>query len=298
MTPTSPVMHHDHRWTLALVLGLAATGCVTQGQHDALSKELAGTREELVATRSQLDKERGFLDATYDESIDFQKELNALRRRVEQLEQDYEVVRMQRDANAAELAALVKDKSKLEASVERMRIALAEQAAREVLAAARIAEYQALLGQFKKLIDAGKLRVKIVDGRMVLQLPSDILFDSGSATVSTDGKEALAEVGRVLATMSGRRFQVEGHTDTVPISTKKYPSNWELGAGRAVAVVNVLVEAGVDVEQVSAASYGQWRPTASNDTDEGKALNRRIEIVLVPDLSSLPGADDLKRLGG
>ena len=291
-------MYATHRFPLPILLGLVFTGCVTQAQHDALAKELSGTREELVSTRSQLDKERGFLDATYDESVDFQKELNALRRRVEQLEQDYEVVRMQRDANAAELAALVKDNSKLEASVEKMRIALAEQAAREVVAAARIAEYQALLGQFKKLIDAGKLRVKIVDGRMVLQLPSDILFDSGSATISTEGKEALAEVGGVLATMSGRRFQVEGHTDTVPISTKKYPSNWELGAGRAVAVVNVLVEAGVDAEQVSAASYGQWRPTASNDTAEGKALNRRIEIVLVPDLSSLPGADDLKRLGG
>lgn len=290
-------MKHATTLTATVALSLLATGCVTQGQHDALAKELTGTREELVATRSQLDKERGFLDATHDEAVDYQKELNALERRVEQLEQDYEVVRMQRDGNAAELAALIKDKSKLEASVEKMRVALAEQAARQVVAAARLAEYQALLGQFKKLIDAGKLRVKIVDGRMVLQLPSDILFDSGSATVSTDGQEALGEVGMVLATMTGRMFQVEGHTDDVPIKTSKYPSNWHLGASRAVAVVDVLVHAGVPQTQVSAASYGQWRPTASNETDEGKALNRRIEIVLVPDLSNLPGADDLKRLG-
>jgi chemotaxis protein MotB len=282
-----------------LTLGvLAATGCVTRAQHDALAKELDGTRQELVDTRSQLDKERGYLDASHDEAVDYQQGRNALERRNERLEQDFEFVRLQRDASAAELAAVLADKTKLESSVEKMRRALAEQAAREMQAAARIAEYQALLARFKKLIDAGKLRVKIVDGRMVLQLPSDILFASGSAKVSDEGKEALQQVGEVLATLSDRHFQVEGHTDTVPINTERFPSNWELGAARALRVTNTLVAAGVRSEQLSAASYGQWHPVASNETDEGKQLNRRIEIALVPDLSTLPGAADLERIGG
>jgi chemotaxis protein MotB len=105
-------------------------------------------------------------------------------------------------------------------------------------------------------------------------------------------------VSEVLASIPERKFQVEGHTDDVPIKTAQYPSNWELAAARSMMVVKEMVTAGMPPERISAASFGEFKPALANDTPEGRAANRRIEIVLVPDLSSLPGFDELSRVSG
>jgi chemotaxis protein MotB len=139
--------------------------------------------------------------------------------------------------------------------------------------------------------------VKIADGRMVVELATDVLFDSGSAKLSPAGKEAIMEVSRVLVTIADRQFQVEGHTDNVPIATAQYPSNWELAAARSMTVVKSMIEAGMTPARISAASYGDTRPVAGNDTPDGKAATRRIEIVGVPDLSELPGFEELSKAG-
>jgi chemotaxis protein MotB len=192
-------------------------------------------------------------------------------------------------------------KSKLgdaSADVEEMRTALKEAAIRKVNTENRIAEYSKLLKKFKKLIDSGRLQVKIVRGRMVVQLDSDILFKSGSAKLSEKGMASIKEVSQVLASIEGKEFQIEGHTDNVPIKTPRFPSNWELASARAMTVLKTLLDSGMSPEQVSIASFGKYKPTASNDSQEGKAANRRIEIVVVPDLSQLPGFDELNKLGG
>jgi chemotaxis protein MotB len=93
--------------------------------------------------------------------------------------------------------------------------------------------YQEVIGKFRSLINAGQLTVSIDRGRMVIHLPQDILFQSGSATVGTDGQETLAQVATVLADLPDRSFQVEGHTDNVPIATQRFPSNWEPSRPRA-----------------------------------------------------------------
>lgn len=195
-----------------------------------------------------------------------------------------------------EKARLLQDQDALQASVSDMQKALVELAQRKADADARINEFRSLLSRFKALIDAGKLRVKIVDGRMVVELATDILFDSGSAQLSANGKVAIAEVAMVLASIPDRRFQVEGHTDNVPIRTAQYPSNWELASARSIAVVKALLEAGLPADRVSAASYAEFKPVMQNESLEGRAANRRIEIVVVPDLSSLPGFEELKNL--
>ncbi len=195
-------------------------------------------------------------------------------------------------------AELLKDKSSLDASVAEMQAALRELEERKAAADARIAEFRALLDKFKGLIDSGKLKVKIVAGRMVVELASDILFDSGSAALSKDGKTALVEVAGILASIADRSYQVEGHTDDVPIHTERFPSNWELGSARAITVVNALKEGGVPPTRLSAASYADNRPVMPNKSNEGKAANRRIEIVVVPDLSQLPGYEELQRMAG
>lgn len=159
---------------------------------------------------------------------------------------------------------------------------------------ARTALYKQLILKFKKLTDAGQLRIELRDGRMILQLPNDVLFDSGQAAVKQDGQRALGQVGGVLKTLSGRKFQVAGHTDNVPIDRAKFASNWELSTARAVAVVRFLVSQSVAPEALSAAGYGEFAPLAANDTAEHKAKNRRIEISLVPAMDELVNLPDVK----
>jgi chemotaxis protein MotB len=139
--------------------------------------------------------------------------------------------------------------------------------------------------KFKRMIDAGHLKVTTRHGRIVLQLRNDVLFDKGDADVKPEGKQALAEVATTLRGVSAKRFQVAGHTDTEPITTDKkkdFPTNWELSAARAIAVVKLLVFEGVDPGALSAAGYGPYDPVASNGTPDGQTKNRRIEITLVP----------------
>jgi chemotaxis protein MotB len=146
--------------------------------------------------------------------------------------------------------------------------------------------------KFKKMIDAGHLKVTTRHGRVVLQLHNDVLFDTGEADIKPAGKTALAEVAATLRTVGARRFQVAGHTDTQPITDKKkeFPSNWELSAARAIAVVKFLTSQGVDPGELSAAGYGPYDPVASNGTPDGMAKNRRIEITLVPNVAQLVNA--------
>ncbi len=162
-------------------------------------------------------------------------------------------------------------------------------------AKARLETFRKMLEQFQAMIKSGKLRVRIVRGRMVVEMSSNILFESGKADLSKEGEDALAQVASVLSTITDRDFQVAGHTDNVAIKTKKFPSNWELSTERSVTVVKFFIEHGVPANHVSAAGYADTQPTETNDTDQGKALNRRIEIVLMPNLDELP---DLSALEG
>lgn len=196
----------------------------------------------------------------------------------------------------AEKIALALDKTRLQSTEVELNKALRELQERRVAAEKRVAEYRELLSRFKALIDSGKLRVRIIDGQMVVELATDVLFPSGSAVLSAPGKAAVTEVTSVLASIPERRFQIAGHTDNIPIRTDRYRSNWDLAFDRAHSVLAAMVEAGMPNARISASSYGEFRPTAPNDNDEGRAKNRRIEIIVVPDLSQLPGAEELEKL--
>lgn len=188
------------------------------------------------------------------------------------------------------------EKTELEGSVVTMRRALAELEARKVVTEKRLAEFKELTEKFKELVDAGKLSIKVRNGRMMLALSSDILFSSGSAQLSKEGNNAIKEVTTLLKTLNNRNFQIEGHTDNVPIHSKVFPSNWELASARASSVLNTMLTEGFPPEHVSLASYGKYDPISDNSTPEARAENRRIAIVVVPDLSGLPGFDELNRM--
>ncbi len=187
-------------------------------------------------------------------------------------------------------------KTQLESSVAEKDRALAELQKRKAEAEQRIAEFRELTNKFRKLVDSGKLSVKIVNGRMTVALSTDVLFSSGSAKLSTEGIKAVKETATLLASLSGRNFQIEGHTDNVPISTSSFPTNWELAAARALTVLKSMVDAGMPAERISAASFGDTQPVKGNETPEDRSANRRIAIVVVPDLSSLPGFEELQKL--
>ncbi len=189
-------------------------------------------------------------------------------------------------------------KTELEGSVANMKRALNELEARKAETEKRLAEFRELTAKFKDLVDAGKLSIKVRNGRMMIALSTDILFASGSAQLSAPGANAITEVTGLLKDLKNRKFQIEGHTDNVPIRTKQFPSNWELASARAGTVLNTMLNAGLAAENVSTASYGKFDPIADNSTEEGRSVNRRIAIVIVPDLSGLPGFDELNRMSG
>lgn len=296
---------------VAVTVALGAGGCVTKTKHDALQRELDDTE---VALRAEQESERqAFTEqlAARDARVtELEAALEQARKTAGELEQERAALQAEIDARQAELAdlakrqadterelaAALKKRADLKQSLDEMSAALEELRQRQREADKRVAEYRDLLAKFSELIDAGKLKVSIIDGRMVLTLPMDILFASGKADLTEEGRAAIREVGKGLATIKGRQFQVEGHTDDVPIKTAKFPSNWELGAARALVVLRALADGGVAAKQLSAATYGELHPAASNATPEGRKANRRIEIVVVPDLSTLPGYDELNRL--
>lgn len=156
--------------------------------------------------------------------------------------------------------------------------------------ARRNSAFNEIMADLKPLVDKGVLKVENKNGRVTVGMASDILFASGSAELSDSGKGTLAEVGRILARRANEHdWQVEGHTDSQPIATDKFPDNNYLGAARSINVMEYLVSQGFPKNKISAATMGDSRPVADNGSDSGRAQNRRIELVLMTDLGDLGG---------
>lgn len=151
----------------------------------------------------------------------------------------------------------------------------------------KIAEIQK---QFAKMIDTGQLKVKARRGNLVVELPAEVLFPSGSADLSEKGELAVLEVGFILKhkDFADRRFLVVGHTDNLALKGSKYADNLELSTARALTVTRQLAKAGMLPENLIPAGAGEHDPATDNSSKEGRQRNRRIEIALLPALSELP----------
>ncbi len=126
----------------------------------------------------------------------------------------------------------------------------------------------------------GRIRVNPESEGVRLSLGSSVLFEPGKDRVLDSAQEAVAKVGAALGRLEGQ-ITVEGHTDNTAVGTRGFHSNWELSTARATEVLELLVELhGVDPVRLSAAGYGQYRPVATNRTTQGRALNRRIDVVV------------------
>jgi chemotaxis protein MotB len=153
----------------------------------------------------------------------------------------------------------------------------------------QLALFKALGDRLRKMIDAGKLQVTVRRGRMIVKLPAEVLFASGSAQLSPDGQGPLRELAAALKSFADRRFMVAGHTDNVPIGPSNYKSNWELSTARAVTVTEFLASVGMNPSRLVAAGYSEYDPIRPNTSEAGRSENRRIEIVLLPNVEEISG---------
>ncbi|HWO08479.1 MAG TPA: OmpA family protein [Polyangiaceae bacterium] len=161
--------------------------------------------------------------------------------------------------------------------------------------------FELLRQKLKKLTELG-LRVQVRDNRMLIQLPGSVLFDSGRDGLKASGLEILGQVAAVLRAdpdLSQREFQVAGHTDNKPLGGGSYKDNWGLSAMRARSVLAYLTTpldkkgGGLDPSHWSAAGYGDTDPVASNDTDDGREQNRRVELVVQPNVEEMLNLNSL-----
>jgi chemotaxis protein MotB len=258
------------RTLLVMSAVMLALGCgIPKEEHQATLDELSKVKAEMAQDKKTCDQDKSELDKKVKRLSD---ENSVMKTKLISLGQDLGKLKTQAGALGANLTAKEKQIADL-LEAERKRSAM----------------YADLKNKFKKMIDSGQLKVEVRKGRMNVKMSDRILFDSGKDQLKKEGKVALAEVTKILAGIPGRSFQVAGHTDNVPIGKKgKFKSNWELSASRAVNVVKFMIENGMDATRVSAAGYAESDAVGDNSTEEGKMLNRRIEIILVPTIEELP----------
>ena len=135
---------------------------------------------------------------------------------------------------------------------------------------------------------AEDLTVQLKNGKVYVSMQENLLFKSGSAKVDPKGIDAIHKLADVLQKNPDIEIMIEGHTDNVPLKGEKYKDNWDLSAARALSIVRILTnDEGLDPKRITAAGRSQFMPVAPNDTPEGRAKNRRTEIILSPKLDEL-----------
>ena len=260
----------------SLALALALTGCVSMDTFKKKEAEASKFRqdwEDEVANRAVLQEKINSMKQQLDTLV---ADVNSLREKIRSdegtLTQKESELRASRD-RLLELQALVDELSK---SKRKLEVAKAELEKKS-------GEYEQLASALRGEIDSGRIELMELRGRTTVKMKDKILFASGSGTLGADGRDALRKVSDALRNVQGKIIRVEGHTDNVPTNpTSAFQTNWELSSARALAVVRFLQETGVDPTRLSGAGFGEFQPISANDTPEGRSLNRRIEIVLVP----------------
>lgn len=302
----------------AIFSSLVLTSCVSskvykdlEGQHTELQQENAELKDEFQQFRTKTDKDFAALNESYNnlkaEKEKLEQELAATKERLAKLQSSYDAL----EANSSSaLAENSKRNRELLAELEAKEIALATEKARleklekdlaarskrvnelEGVIAAKDAKMNALKNSLSKALTnfEGKgLTVEQRDGKVYVSMENKLLFSSGSWSVGTEGKKAVAQLASVLAENPDIAVLIEGHTDNVPYNGNgQLTDNWDLSTKRATSIVQLLRQnSGIDPQNLTAAGRGEYAPIASNDTAEGRAKNRRIEVILTPKLDEI-----------
>ena len=267
----------------AVALTLALGGCTVMestyarkvNEADRLAKELTALQQkyaDLSNENSALKARVASLTGERDKlAADNRMLENALKAKSDSLSQTIVELRRKVAALESENAGLKQEIAALQKSREETRKASKT--------------YEDLVAKMKGEIAQGQMTISELKGKLTVNMVDAILFDSGKAEVKPEGQAILRKIISVLKDVKDKAIRTEGHTDNVPIIgmlARKYPTNWELSAARAINVTRYLQDQGIDPAHLSAVAYGEYKPVAANDSPEGKAKNRRIEIILVP----------------
>ena len=237
-------------------------------QKEKLSTDLAyvtGQRDKLASDREELDKVLQSRSDTLSQTI------YDLRRKVSDLEAENGRLKRENESLARRAADLEREAEGLRKAGEEVQ--------------KKSSTYEDLLEKMKTEVAQGQVTISELKGKLTVNMVDSILFDSGKAEVKEGGRAVLGKVISILKDVRDKAIRIEGHTDNVQISAqlaKRYPTNWELSAARAINVARFLQQQGVDPAHLSAVACGEYKPVGDNATPEGKARNRRIEINLVP----------------
>jgi len=231
-----------------------------ESQKKQLEADLESTNEKLSATNKELDAKNSELADTNQKLAEINKQLDKKNQLLSSTSEELE----------AKQKALAETTQKLQATADYMKKT-------DKL-------YDDLVKELSSELDAKSIKIKEMKDGVNVNLSEDILFSSGSATLNESGRKVIAKVSQKLKDIP-HQVIVAGFTDNVPIRgklTQKFPTNWELAGARAASVVRLLEQEGVDSKKLTAVSFGENEPVESNDTAEGRAQNRRIEIRMRP----------------
>jgi chemotaxis protein MotB len=248
--------------------------------------------------KQQLDK-YGKLDGKYQDEkkahAEAQADLDKRKAQIAELRKRLDKMGVNLDKLSGELEQGATEKEQLAKSVQEMQSALEEYKKRAEQLERIRARFEALQAKLKKLVTLG-LKVEIRHNRMVIRLPGDVLFASGSDKLTPEGEKVVLEVADVIRgdqQLNSRYFQIAGHTDAAPLKGGKFGDNWGLSAMRARSVLLTLVTpqdekgGGLNPTHLHAAGYGETDPVETNDSKEGKQANRRVELVLLPNVEEM-----------
>ncbi|MBP5501212.1 MAG: OmpA family protein [Bacteroidales bacterium] len=198
----------------------------------------------------------------------------------ESMEANYADLQKRYNALNSQVGGLKDSSSTQQAEIEKMRQQLARQ--------------DSLVRVINKLVTGAmngfksdELKVQIRDGKVYVTMLDKLLFKSGSAEVESKGQNAIKKLSKVLLNNPDIGIMVEGHTDNLPIKTSQYKDNWDLSAARATNIVRLLSADGLPQKRLTASGRGEFAPVASNNTEAGRAMNRRTEIILTPNLDEI-----------
>lgn len=254
---------------------LSASDKAKAGEIERLKQEITAMTkakaEEVAAIRQELSK------AKADEVAAIKQDAERL---VRTKEEEVAAIKQEKDDLASE-------KEYLNREIERLKVKAGEISSEKEKEISNVkSTYETLVKEMQKEIEKGDIKITQAVDRLSVNLVEKILFDSGEAEVKPEGLNILKRVGDILKGVSDKQIRIEGYTDNVKLGARlrqRYPTNWELSTARATNVVRYLQDkVGVDPRMLSAAGLSEYKPVASNETPEGRAQNRRIEIVLLP----------------
>ncbi|MEK7679702.1 MAG: OmpA family protein, partial [Deltaproteobacteria bacterium] len=254
-------------------------------------EELKTEKERLSTSDKEKTAELVAMKTTLAEMTVAMDELNGklarISKELEDVKKERERLLASDTVKGEEIAAKAKESEYLNRELERLKLKTGELSSEKEKELANIkSTYENLVKEMKKEIEKGDIKITQAVDRLSVNMVEKILFDSGKAEVKLEGLKVIKRVGDILKGINDKQIRVEGHTDNVPIGAKikaQYQTNWELSTARATNIVRYLHEkVGVNPKFLSAAGMADNKPVAGNDTVEGKAQNRRIEIVLLP----------------